>query len=68
MNHQKMLQEIWEIYKKNESFIFDMECKSVPKSKPYTQKEAKKMDKIIGQIYMIAHSLDCKPCGRKWMS
>lgn len=59
-----MLQEIDELVGTN--FLHDMDMKGLPKSKPYTQKEAEEMSKILGQVYMISHAIHCKPCGRKY--
>lgn len=68
MNHEKMLEDINKILENSFDFISDMECKSsLPNQKDFTQKEAKKMEGIIGSIYMIAHGTTCTTCGAKYV-
>ncbi len=31
-------------------------------NKPFTQKEAKAMSKVLGEIYRISHQIHCRPC------
>lgn len=62
LDHKKMIEAVDKILQENNDFLFDMECKYLPKQKPYTQKEAKQMEDILGRIYMIAHCLYCEPC------
>mgnify|MGYP001767607565 CR=1 FL=1 len=33
----------------------------------YTQEQSKKMAKIIGQVYSIAHCTHCKACQQKYI-
>lgn len=33
----------------------------------YTQEQSKKMAKIIGQVYSIAHCTHCKACQQKYL-
>jgi len=48
-------------------FAFEMELKSLPKSKPYTQEEASHMSDIIGKVYSIAHCIHCEACQVKYI-
>lgn len=43
-------------------FAADMETKLLPKSRPYTQQEAKEMADVISSVYLIAHRIHCKSC------
>jgi hypothetical protein len=43
-------------------FVFDMECKLIPKVKKYTQEEAQKMADLLGGVYMLSHTIHCKAC------
>ncbi len=55
----KLLQSDW---------AFDViDCKSFPDSK-FSQKEAKEMSKVLGQIYSIAHCIHCKSCQTKYLT
>ena len=58
-----MVKEINKLVSTN--FYAAMELKSLPKSEPYSQKEAQEMCKIIGNVYSIAHSISCDACGMK---
>ena len=40
-------------------FYASMECKLLPHSKPYTQKEAEIMADLLGDIYLAAHQIHC---------
>jgi ABC-type uncharacterized transport system substrate-binding protein len=64
MNYLKMLKEIDELT--SSDFLFDMENKELPDSKPYTQEEASQMSDLLGRIYLIAHSIHCEACGKKY--
>lgn len=64
--HLEMLKDIDELVETD--FAFDMECKRISRSKPYTQKEAKKMSELIGEIYLISHAIYCETCGAKYFS
>ena len=39
-----------------------MELKQLPKSKLYTQQEAREMSEILGDVYLVAHRIHCKSC------
>lgn len=61
LNHKKMLKEIDELV--NNDFCFDMDCKQgLPDQRPFTQSEAKKMARIIGEVYRVAHCIHCEAC------
>lgn len=64
MNYLKMLGEIDSLV--STDFMFDMECKSLPKSKPFNQMEAKKMRDILGKVYLVAHAIHCEACGKQY--
>lgn len=64
LNHLKMLEAIDELA--DNDFTADMDLKSMPHSKPYTQKEARQMASIIGRVYLISHCIHCKSCAKKW--
>lgn len=46
-------------------FCADMECRFLPKAKPFTQGEAREMAEIIGNVYMYAHRIHCGACAKK---
>lgn len=48
-------------------FMFDMDCKSLPNQKPFTQKEAKKMRDELMKIYSISHCVSCTACNSKYL-
>ncbi len=60
LNHALMLKDIDQLV--SNDFCADMECKLIPKSKPYTQKEAQKMADIISSVYLVSHCIHCKAC------
>lgn len=64
MNYQKMIEDIDKLVETD--FSADMDGKTLPKSEPYTQKEARKMASIIGRVYLIAHGIHCTACGKKY--
>lgn len=66
VDYYKMLKEISNLVETD--FCFDMDCKTMPHSKPFTQKEAKQMAMVIGQIYLIAHSIHCSACQTKYIT
>ena len=66
LNYKKMLEDIDKLVETD--FAFDMECKQLPNSKPYTQKEAKEMQSLLGQVYLISHCLHCTACQTKYLS
>jgi hypothetical protein len=43
-------------------FTADMECHLLPKARPYTQEEAKRMAAMLATVYSIAHRIHCKAC------
>ncbi len=53
LDYEKMIKAVDDLVQTD--FCFDINCKSIPKSKPYTQEEAKKMASLLGGIYMISH-------------
>lgn len=62
-NYRKMLQDIDNLV--NNDWAFELDCKQLPHSKPYTQKEAKEMINVIGKVYLISHGITCS-CGDKY--
>ncbi len=65
LDFEKMISEIDDIVQTD--FAFDMDCKLMPNSKEYTQKEAQDMAKMIGRIYLISHCNTCKACQGKYI-
>lgn len=49
----------------NNEWYAEMEMKLLPRSRPFTQKEAKEMCKAIGDVFLIAHGITCV-CGDKY--
>lgn len=47
----------------NTEFLGEMELKSLPNSKPFSQKEAIEMQNILGKVYSISHGITCRSCG-----
>ena len=61
LDYLKMLREIDKLV--NNDWGFEMiDCKMMPKAKPFTQKEAKEMSQRLGQIYLISHCITCTAC------
>jgi len=65
LDYKRMVEEIDKIVN-NEDFG-NLELSLMPKSKPYTQKEAGKMMKMLGQVYRVAHCVTCTACARRYM-
>ena len=65
LNYKKIVEGILLLVETD--FHSAMELKQMPGSKPYTQKEAKEMDNIIGRVYLIAHCLHCEACQKKYI-
>lgn len=59
-NYKKMLEKIDSFV--NNDWGFDIDCHSLPNSKPFTQKEAREMAAILMRIYQISHCLTCEAC------
>ncbi len=64
LNYLQMLKDIDALVQTD--FMFNMDCRMIPDSKPYTQKEAKKMAHILGNVYLISHCLHCSACQKKY--
>lgn len=64
LDYKKMLKEIDKIMQTD--FMFEMDCKALPNSKPFTQKEAKKMRDELMKIYKISHCIHCSACNDKY--
>lgn len=64
LNYKKMLEEIDALV--NNDWGFDIDCHSLPHSKPFTQAEAKEMARVLMKIYTISHGIDCV-CGNKYL-
>jgi hypothetical protein len=60
LNYKKMIKDINNLVEND--FCAEMEYKLLPKSKPYTQKEAKEMSDIISRVYLVSHCLHCESC------
>jgi hypothetical protein len=57
---QIIVQEIDELV--GTEFCSEMDMKTMPNSKPYTQEEAEEMANIIGRVYLFAHKIHCEAC------
>jgi hypothetical protein len=66
LNHYKMLSEITDLVETD--FCSEMELKTLPKSREYTQEEATQMAQIIGRVYSIAHCIHCHACQTKYLA
>ena len=65
LDYLKMLTEIDKLVDNDWGFEI-IDCKNMPNAKPFTQKEAREMSKVLGQIYSIAHCISCPPCQGKY--
>jgi len=60
LDHLKMLEEI-------DNFVEnDLMSDMMERTKPYTQKEARKMAQTLGSIYSISHCIHCEACQPKY--
>ena len=65
LDTERMVREIDKIV--NSDWGFEMvDCRRMPDSKPFTQKEAEEMSDALGEIYRIAHCISCKACQSKY--
>ncbi len=64
LNYKKMVQDIDKLV--NNDWCENMEIKLLPKSEPFTQKEARQMAELIARVYSISHCIFCQACGRKY--
>lgn len=64
LNHLKMLEEIDDLVETD--FCFNMDLKTMPRSKKFTQKEAHEMAQLLERIYLIAHCIHCSACNSKY--
>ena len=60
LDYHKMVKEIDKLVQSD--FVFDMGCKLIPKSREYTQEEAKEMAELLSSIYSISHIEHCIAC------
>ena len=65
LNYKKMVEDIDDLVESD--FCLDMDCKNLPGSEPVTQKEAREMIRIIGEVYSIAHCIHCEACRDKYL-
>jgi hypothetical protein len=65
LNLRQMLDDIRLLVEND--FCFDMDLKTMPNSKEYTQDEARQMAWIIGRVYSIAHCTTCEACQKKYL-
>lgn len=65
LDYKKMVEEIEDLV--STDFFLDMELKTIPKSKPYTQREAKIMAETISKVYSISHCTTCTSCQIKYL-
>ena len=66
LDYKRMVGEIAELVETD--FMFDMDCKNIPKSSPITQEEAMEMVGILGKVYSIAHCIHCGACNKKYLA
>ena len=64
LDYKKMIKEVDKIMQTD--FMFDMDCKSMPNQKPFTQKEARKMRDELMNIYGISHCVHCTACNNRY--
>lgn len=64
LDYKKMLEDINDFV--DNDWGLDVDCHSLPDSKPFTQKEAKEMAETLMEIYKISHGVYCSTCGRKY--
>lgn len=60
LDFHKMIKDIDKLVQSD--FVFDMDCKQLDNPSNYTQKEAKQMARLLGNIYSISHIEHCKGC------
>ena len=65
LDYEKIIKDVNKLVQTD--FVFDMECKLIPKSKEYTQEEAKEMADLLSSVYSISHCVNCKACGKKYL-
>lgn len=65
LNYKKMLSEIDKLT--NNDWCAEMEMRLLPRSGGYTQKEAKRMAKLLSRVYSISHCIRCEACQRKYL-
>ena len=65
LDFYKMLKEINDLVETD--FCFDMNCKQISNSKPYTQAEAKEMARLLGNVYSIVHCISCHSCQIRYL-
>lgn len=68
INYKEIAEDGYKIITDNFGFLGDMEWKAnAPTTQPeFTQKEAKKMARILGRLYMVLHCVECDICGAKY--
>ena len=66
LDRAKMLRDINRLV--DNDWAFDIDCHSLPNSKPFTQKEAKEMASVIARVHMISHCITCTSCQRKYLT
>jgi len=64
INYKKMIEDVNKLVQTD--FCFEMDCKLIPDSDKYTQKEAEEMADLIGKVYMISHCISCQACNVKY--
>jgi len=64
LDYKKMLQEIDELVQ--DDFCLQMETESNLKSPKFTTEDSKKMARKICDVYVIAHSIHCAFCDKKY--
>ena len=65
VDYQKMIEDVLSLVEND--FVFNMELKTMPKSKRFTQKEAMEMATLLSRIYSISHCIHCEPCQIKYI-
>ena len=66
LNHYKMLKEITALVETD--FCAEMEMKTMPKSRQFTQEEAEQMAGLLARVYSIAHCIHCHACQTKYLT
>jgi hypothetical protein len=66
LDYKKMLEKIDALVCTD--FCADMDWKTTPKTKPFTQKESEQMAQLLGRVYSISHCIHCTACQSKFLN
>lgn len=66
LDYQKMIEDIDRLMEAQDSFLGNMELKTLPHSDIFSQEEAGRTANLLGKIYSISHCVSCEACGGKY--